>query len=73
MVKMKVSCIRLFGFTDEIVKLPAQFHVWSASAEADFLKGKLIWVNWDVDELKSRREEIEQSMLLRVVLNGVPI
>ncbi|KAK6066052.1 short chain dehydrogenase reductase family protein [Seiridium cupressi] len=52
--------------------LPGAFLVWLASPEAKFLKGKYVWVNWDVEELISRADEIENSMALRVVLNGVP-
>ncbi|KEF53517.1 uncharacterized protein A1O9_10492 [Exophiala aquamarina CBS 119918] len=55
------------------VALPADFNVWLASPEAEFLKGKFVWANWDVDELKAHAKEIEESMLLRVVLNGVPM
>lgn len=35
--------------------------LWLASPEATFLKGKFLWSNWDVDELKTRAEEIESS------------
>lgn len=56
-----------------LVALPAHFHVWLASPEAEFLKGRFVWVNWDVDELKSHANEIKESMLLKVVLNGVPM
>ncbi|KAK9416778.1 hypothetical protein SUNI508_09476 [Seiridium unicorne] len=52
--------------------LPGAFSVWLASPEAKFLKGEYAWVNWDVEELISRADEIENSMALRVVLNGVP-
>jgi hypothetical protein len=45
--------------------------VWLASDEATFLKGKFVWANWDVQELMARADEIQQSMLLRVSLNGV--
>ncbi|RMZ83010.1 hypothetical protein DV737_g1768, partial [Chaetothyriales sp. CBS 132003] len=55
------------------VELPGQFHVWLASPEAEFLKGKFVWVNWDVDELKARAEELKKSQLLKVLLNGVPM
>lgn len=30
-------------------------------------------MNWDVDELKSHAKDIKESMLLKVVLNGVPM
>ncbi|OAL50017.1 NAD(P)-binding protein [Pyrenochaeta sp. DS3sAY3a] len=55
------------------VALPGHFNVWLASPEAEFLKGKFVWVNWDVDELKAHAEEIKESMLLRIGLNGVPM
>lgn len=35
------------------VNLPTSFMVWAASEEAKFLNGKLVWANWDVDELKA--------------------
>ena len=46
------------------VGLPAGFMVWHASPESRFLKGKYLWANWDVDELKARKEQIEGSNLL---------
>lgn len=61
------------GVGQDDIELPAHFQVWLASREADFLKGKFVWVNWDVDELKARAEDIKRSLLLRVLLNGVPL
>lgn len=52
------------------VGLPAGFMVWLASPEARFLKGKYLWANWDVDELKARREEIEGTNFLELGLIG---
>lgn len=40
------------------VSLPADFLVWIASPEAQFLKDKIVFASWDVDELKSRKKEI---------------
>jgi hypothetical protein len=54
------------------VSLPASFNVWLASPEARFLKGKFLWANWDVDELKARAAEIEAGTLLSVGLVGWP-
>lgn len=51
--------------------LPAHFLVWLASEEAEFLKGKFVWANWDAQELLARADEIQSSMLLRVLLKGV--
>ncbi|KAH7259138.1 uncharacterized protein BKA55DRAFT_591924 [Fusarium redolens] len=53
--------------------LAAQFYVWLASPEAEFLKGKFVWANWDVDELKARADEIKNSLLFKLILNGVPM
>ncbi|OGM41811.1 NADP(+)-dependent dehydrogenase [Aspergillus bombycis] len=38
--------------------LPADFLVWIASPEAEFLKNKIVFASWDVDELKDRKMEI---------------
>jgi NAD(P)-dependent dehydrogenase (short-subunit alcohol dehydrogenase family) len=38
--------------------LAANFILWSASSEAQFLNGRFVWVNWDVDELKAKNEDI---------------
>ena len=61
------------GVGQDDIELPAHFQVWLASQEAEFLKGKFVWVNWDVDELKARADGIRDSLLLRVLLNGVPM
>ncbi|KAK9327057.1 hypothetical protein V1520DRAFT_372329 [Lipomyces starkeyi] len=54
------------------VDLPAGLSVWLASPEADFLKWRMLWANWDVEELKSKEEEIVDGDLLKIVLNGWP-
>tara|TARA_R110002003_G_scaffold1035_6_gene22101 strand:- start:5101 stop:6009 length:909 start_codon:yes stop_codon:yes gene_type:complete len=60
----------LSGYDD--ASLPASFMVWLASSEARFLKGKYLWANWDVDELKARSKEIESGPLLSIGLQGWP-
>ena len=57
----------------QIAELAGHFTVWLASAEAAFLKSRFVWVNYDAEELLGRRSEIEDSMLLRVMLEGVPM
>ncbi|KAG4441698.1 hypothetical protein IFR05_002832 [Cadophora sp. M221] len=59
------------GFEDD-VSLPASFNVWLASPEARFLKGKFLWSNWDVDELKARSKEIEAGQQFNIGLVGWP-
>lgn len=46
--------------------------LWLASPEAAFLKGKFLWSNWDVDELKTRAKEIEESQEFNVQVVGWP-
>lgn len=41
------------------IDLPGHFMVWAASPEGDLLKGKIIWSNWDVEQLKERKEELQ--------------
>ena len=60
-----------FGEFDD-ANLPASFMVWLASPEARFLNGKFVWANWDVDELKARAHEIENSPFLSIGLVGWP-
>ncbi|KAL4814939.1 hypothetical protein BDW67DRAFT_164992, partial [Aspergillus spinulosporus] len=49
--------IRLPYAYDDI-SLPADFLVWTASPEAEFLRDKIVFAAWDVDELKARAKEI---------------
>ncbi|EAT90431.1 hypothetical protein HBI56_049470 [Parastagonospora nodorum] len=52
--------------------LPASFYVWLCSEEAEFLKGRYLWANWDVEELKERKAEILSGEFLKVGLQGWP-
>ncbi|KAF2720484.1 oxidoreductase [Polychaeton citri CBS 116435] len=63
--------VAALGFEDH-VSLPASFNVWLASPEARFLKGKFLWANWDVDELKAQAKEIETSTQFSIGLVGWP-
>ncbi|RGP71711.1 short-chain dehydrogenase [Fusarium longipes] len=54
--------------------LPADFTVWLASPEAAFLKGEIVWANWDVDELISRKSmKVKDCHDENEPLNGEPI
>jgi hypothetical protein len=46
--------------------------VWAVSPEANFLRGKLVWSNWDVDELKAMEKEIEGTDKFTLGLFGWP-
>lgn len=51
--------------------LAGHFCVWLVSPEARFLKSKYVWSNWDVNELKARKEEILETELLDIKLGGL--
>ncbi|KAF4438394.1 Short-chain type dehydrogenase reductase [Fusarium acutatum] len=52
--------------------LPASYCVWlAASKEADCLKGRFLWTNWDVTELLQRKDEITKQNLLTHGLIGL--
>ncbi|KAF2727965.1 NAD(P)-binding protein [Polyplosphaeria fusca] len=66
-----VGGVAASGLEDH-VSLPSTFMVWLASDEARFLKGKFLWSNWDVDELKEQRKELEGTSKLNLGLIGWP-
>ena len=52
--------------------LPAHFFVWATSPEAAFLRGKWVYANWDVEELKARAKEIQETGILTANILGWP-
>lgn len=54
------------------VQLPAHFMVWMVSPEAKFLRGRTVWANWDVNELKAKASEIESGIMLTSGIYGWP-
>jgi len=57
---------------EDDISLPSSYMVWAASPEAKFLKGKLVWAHWDVEELQARKSEIEGTTMLTLSLQGWP-
>ncbi|KAI8958551.1 short chain dehydrogenase [Daldinia sp. FL1419] len=53
-------------------QLPAHFMVWLSSPEASFLKGRAVWANWDVEELKGQANAIESGIQFTSGMNGWP-
>jgi NAD(P)-dependent dehydrogenase (short-subunit alcohol dehydrogenase family) len=53
--------------------LPGDFMVWLATAQADFLRSRFVWANWDVDEMMAKKDKIEADpLLLAPTLGGWP-
>ena len=54
--------------------LPANFCVWLASPEAEFLRGRFLSVNFDVVELMERKEAFEaDKSLLKLGVKGLEV
>jgi NAD(P)-dependent dehydrogenase (short-subunit alcohol dehydrogenase family) len=52
-------------------ELVGNFINWAASSEAEFLAGRFAWMQWDVEELKTRKEEILEKDLLLYTIGGI--
>ncbi|KAK8018990.1 hypothetical protein PG991_008180 [Apiospora marii] len=53
-------------------KLFAGFSLWVTLPEAKFLNGRFVWANWDIEELKQKKEEITSSTNLTFNMAGFP-
>jgi NAD(P)-dependent dehydrogenase (short-subunit alcohol dehydrogenase family) len=59
--------------TDSFVaQLSSHFSVWVSSPEAEFLRGKFVWINWDVEELKANSKAIQESDIFTTTIAGYP-
>lgn len=48
--------------------MAGQFYAWAATDEAEFLSGRFAWAEWDIEELKKKKDEIlEQDLLLSTI------
>ncbi|KAF2811649.1 NAD(P)-binding protein [Mytilinidion resinicola] len=54
------------------VKLPAHFILWAASAEAAFARGRFIWCNWNVTQLKALKRVEEEPLFMTSGVLGWP-
>lgn len=52
--------------------LSANFLVWLSQPKTKFLSGKMVWANWDVEELEARQDEIKGGSMMTVGLEGWP-
>ncbi|KAF7192762.1 Short chain dehydrogenase citE [Pseudocercospora fuligena] len=49
------------GVEWEDIQLPANFAVWLAGPQSDFLHGRFVWAQWDVEELIALKEKVEKE------------
>lgn len=53
-------------FCEDHVDLTGMLSLWLTQTRADFLKGQMVSVNWDVDELEQRAKEIQDRQPLKL-------
>jgi hypothetical protein len=51
-------------------ELVGAFSVWLTTPAASFLSGRFVSVNWDVEELLARKDEITGGNDLKTVIQG---
>jgi NAD(P)-dependent dehydrogenase (short-subunit alcohol dehydrogenase family) len=66
---IRVSMLTWWFDIQEHVDLPGDFAVWLAGKESAFLHGRLLWAQWDVDELLALKGKMEKDpMFLQIGL-----
>lgn len=60
----KKSGIDPTAYPMDSVQLPAHTIVWLASPEAQFLAGRTVWANWDMEELMGQKDDLLQGTRL---------
>lgn len=60
-----------FQFCILAAELAGAFAVYLTTERAEYLNGKYASVNWDIEELEARRDEILSKGLLKEGLKGV--
>ncbi|KAF2815864.1 NAD(P)-binding protein [Mytilinidion resinicola] len=61
---------QVLHFCKDTVELPAGTAVYLASPHAQFLSGRYMSANWDVDDLEAKKDEIIEKNLLKMDLKG---
>ncbi|KAH7324918.1 hypothetical protein B0I35DRAFT_458558 [Stachybotrys elegans] len=51
-------------------ELTGNFFAWLATDDANFLNGRFVWAEWDIEELKGRKKDIEDGDLLLTTIDG---
>ena len=53
-----------------IAEMPASYNVWLTTPAADFLRGRFMYTNWDVNEMIAKMDEIVKNNELRLGVYG---
>ena len=54
------------------MSLPASYAVWLASPRAAWTNGRMLWAQWDVEELEAKKDQIAEDNLFVMGLQGFP-
>lgn len=65
-VKTEMLDPSFHAFGQDDVQLTGMLALWLSGSEAEFLRGQLVSVNWDVDELVAHKSEIQDEKLLQI-------
>lgn len=60
-----ISCVHAANHDYTIAELFGSFTIYLAGPQADFLRGRFVAANWDVDDLEKYHEEIVAEGLLK--------
>jgi NAD(P)-dependent dehydrogenase (short-subunit alcohol dehydrogenase family) len=69
-VKTRMTPPAFAPFAKDTFELVGGAAVWLASKQADFMNGRYFSVNWSVDEILQRKDEIMSQGLLQIWLQG---
>lgn len=70
LVKTGMTQESFLKFALDSPELVGAVAVWLATEKAKFMNGRFMNINWNVDDLYERREEIQQGKLLQIDLQG---
>ncbi|KAJ5376927.1 Glucose/ribitol dehydrogenase [Penicillium cosmopolitanum] len=58
-----------FSLADELA-LPADTIIWLAKERRDWLNGRFVWSNWDLEEVEGKKDEIIEKDLFKFRMTG---
>lgn len=65
-VETELTGKEFIPFAKDHAELTGLFSLWLVQPKADFLKGQMVHVNWDAEELEQHKDEILEDKPLRI-------
>ncbi|KAL1592028.1 hypothetical protein SLS60_011620 [Paraconiothyrium brasiliense] len=70
---LKEAELQASKLPQDTVELPAHFMLWlSGTQQRKYLSGKMLWANWDVEELTAKAEEFAKEGFFTMGMTGWP-